>query len=450
MVSLARKLRTIDYFTLAFGTMVGAGWLIVMDDWLLRGGPLGAVLGFAIGGAALLPVGYVYGRLVMVIPDAASEIAYTQKVFSSHVSFATGWIMVLAYLPICPWEAVAVGKILAYIFPTLNSIELYRVAGKPVYLPHLLIGLGLTAMIVLLNFHGIRDSATLQNGATAGLLILFAIFTICGLTRGSVQNFGPPFSHAGRFGGLVSIVLVMQIVPYFMTGFESVSKCSEESSPDFRARGFFRAIMLALAVGVIFYTTVIAVVAYVSPWPSLVREGFATAAAFERAFRSRWIVDVILAAALLSLVKVFNGNFIAAARLLFALGRRSLVNHRFGRIHPTRRTPSVAVFSIGLLTVAAVFLGEAILIPITEVGSLASAFGWLMTCAAYYRMKPAPRQRLIALAGIAVSSALVLIKVLPSVPGHFTVYEYAALGLWGLLGLVLRRESPEDTRTNRE
>src|SRR5690348_18176879 len=77
MITLARKLRTADYFALGFGSMVGAGWLVVMDDWLARGGAMGAVLGFAIGGMALAPIGYVYGRLVMEIPDAASEIAYT-------------------------------------------------------------------------------------------------------------------------------------------------------------------------------------------------------------------------------------------------------------------------------------------------------------------------------------------------------------------------------------
>ncbi len=439
MISLARKLRTFDYFALAFGTMVGTGWLIVMDDWLRRGGPLGAMLGFAIGGAVLVPIGYIYGRLVMAMPDAASEIAYTGKAFNPGVSFATGWIMILAYLPVCPWESVAVGKIVSYVFPALNSIPLYSVAGKPVYLPHLIIGLVLAAIITILNFRGIRESATLQNWMTAGLFALFAVFVLCGLARGSVQNFVPPFSHAGHFGGLVSIVLVIQVVPFFMTGFESVAKCSEESSVDFRARGFSRAIMLALIVGILFYTSVIAVVAYVSPWPSLVTERFATAVAFERAFASSWIVDLILLAALLSLVKIFNGNFIAATRLLFALGRRGLVDTRFGRIHETNRTPSVAVFSIGLLTVAAVFLGESILIPVTEVGSLASAVGWLATCAAYYRIERAPRQRLIALAGIAVGATLILMKLLPNVPGHFTVYEYVALMLWIILGVALKR-----------
>ncbi len=147
MTQLARQLRITDYFSLGWGTMVGVGWLVIMDDWLLRGGPLGGILGFAIGGIILLPIGYVYGKLVMAMPDASGEVAYTAKVFPRPVSFYTGWMMMLAYFIVCPYEAVAVGRIAGYIFPALDSIELYRVAGKPVYLPHLAIGLALTALV---------------------------------------------------------------------------------------------------------------------------------------------------------------------------------------------------------------------------------------------------------------------------------------------------------------
>ena len=110
MTQLARKLRVTDYFSLGWGTMVGVGWLVVMDDWLLRGGPLGGVLGFAIGSLLLLPIGYVYGKLVTIMPDASGEVAYTAKVFPPSVSYATGWMMMLAYFIVCPWEAVAVGR----------------------------------------------------------------------------------------------------------------------------------------------------------------------------------------------------------------------------------------------------------------------------------------------------------------------------------------------------
>jgi APA family basic amino acid/polyamine antiporter len=433
LTTLARKLRVVDYFTLGWGTMVGVGWLVVMDDWLLRGGVLGAILGFAIGGALLLPIGYVYGQLVMAIPDAGGEVAYTAKVFPKSISFATGWMMILAYFIVCPWEAVAVGRIAAYIFPGLDSIELYRVAGRPVYLPHLIIGLGLTALLTVLNYRGIRLSAIFQNWTAFGTLALFVGFVSFGITKGSPRNFPPLFTHSG----FVSVLLVMQIVPYFMTGYESVSKAAEEANPEFRVRGFFKAIWMAIVVGILFYTIVIAAVGYVAPWRELTSQKFMTAVAFEHAVGARWIVSVILAAALLSLFKVFNGNLVAASRLLFAMGRRGLVDTRVATVHPRNQTPSVAIICIGLATAACMFLGDAILVPISEVGSVASAAGWLAACAAYYQMRPTPGKRSVAAVGVLVGLFMILMKILPGIPGHFSGYEWLALGVWSLLGLGL-------------
>ena len=437
MPTLARKLRVVDYFTLAWGSMVGVGWLVVMDDWLLRGGSLGGVLGFAIGGALLLPIGHVYGKLVAAMPDAASEIAYTAKVFPRTVSFATGWMMTLAYFIVCPWEAVAVGRIAAYIFPWLDSIELYRIAGRPVYLPHLIIGLGFTGLLTVLNYRGIGLSATFQNWTSFGTIALFVVFVAFGAARGAPGNFPPLFTHSA----VVSVLLVLQIVPYFMTGFESVTKAAEESSPEFRSQGFFTAIWMAIVVGILFYTMVIAAVGYAAPWRKLTGERFMTAVAFEQATGSRWIVSVILAAAVLSLFKVFNGNLVAASRMLFALGRRGLVDIRVGWVHPANQTPGVAVACVGLATAACMFLGDAILVPITEVGSVASATGWLATCAAYYWMKPATSQRFIALLGALVGFLMILMKIVPAVPGHFSRYEWLALAIWILLGVLMGRKA---------
>jgi basic amino acid/polyamine antiporter, APA family len=116
MPKLARKLSLANYFALGFGTMIGTGWIVLMHDWLARSGPLGTMLGFGLGGILLLPVGYIYGQWVRRLPDAAGEAAYTAQVFSPMVSYLTGWIMLLAYSIVCPWEAVAVGKLAAYLF----------------------------------------------------------------------------------------------------------------------------------------------------------------------------------------------------------------------------------------------------------------------------------------------------------------------------------------------
>lgn len=442
MTTLARKLRLADFFTLAFGVMVGVGWLVLMDDWLGRGGPLGAILAFLLGGLLLLPVGYVYGQWVLRLPDAAGEAAYTAQVFPPWVSFLTGWIMVLAYFIVCPWEAVAFGKLAAYVFPSLDTLELYRVAGQPIFLPRLLLGVGLTALLAVLNYRGIRLSANFQKVTTTTLLVLSLLVFGLSAARGAPANFHPVF-HASPF---VSILLVLQIVPYFLTGFESVPKCAEETHPDFRSRGFFLAIALALIVAALFYSLTIASVAYVAPWQGLLGKRFATAIAFEQAIGASWPVRVILTMALFGLFQCFNANLVASSRMLFALGRKGAVNSRLGRVHPLFQTPSTAILAIAAGTLVGLFLGDAILVPATEVGSAAAAFGWFAACVSFFLIEP--RLRLIAGFATLIAFVWVLLKFIPIFPGHFSRAEWLALGLWLVLGIVLHLSSRTSDRTS--
>jgi len=144
-------------------------------------------------------------------------------------------MMLLVYFIVCPWEAVAVGKLAAYIFPSLDSFELYRVAGQPVFLPRLVLGVALTVFLAVLNYRGIRWSASFQNWTTGIVLLLFVFILGISADRGTPANFHPAF----RTTPFVSILLTLQIVPYFMTGFESVPKVAEEAHPGFRSTGFF-------------------------------------------------------------------------------------------------------------------------------------------------------------------------------------------------------------------
>ena len=436
---LARTLKTTEYFTLAFGTMVGVGWLILIDDWLNRGGPAGAVLGYLVGGICLLPVAYVYGKFVRAIPDAGAEVAYVTSVFPRSMGFISGWLMTLAYLIVCPWEAVAIGRLVTYIIPGTASMQIYRVAGKPVFFPALILGFGLTALIIFLNYRGIRVSSRFQNYTTFALLISFGLFTLLGATRIEVANYQPLFS---KTPGIISVILVLQIVPYFLTGFESVPKCVEEADPNQDPSGFVKAIFLALGVGVLFYIVIISVVSGLLPWKLIASQSYGTAFAFEKAFHSDVIVRFILIAALFSLIKVFNGNFISASRLIFALGRGDWISSSFGKVHERFHTPHVAVVLCGIITFVGTLLGSAILVPITEVGSLCSILGWLMTCLAYlkWRKEITTRERIIAVSGVIVAALLLVLKVFPTIPGSLGRWEYITLGAWLLLGFTLRKK----------
>jgi amino acid transporter len=247
-------------------------------------------------------------------------------------------------------------------------------------------------------------------------------------------NFHPAF----RTTPFVSILLTLQIVPYFMTGFESVPKVAEEAYPGFHSTGFFRAIMMAVLVGAGFYVLAVAAVAYVAPWQGLVGKRFATAIAFEQAVGAQWPVRLIVVMAMFGLFQCFNGNFVASSRLLFAYGRRRTIPSRFGEVHEKFLTPSVAILGVTAGTLVGILLGDALLVPVTEVGSMASALGWFAACLSFWIVEKRASMRLVTGLGIAVSMLLFLMKVLPEFPGHFSPAEWIVFGVWVALGLALR------------
>jgi len=199
-------------------------------------------------------------------------------------------------------------------------------------------------------------------------------------------------------------------------------------------------IFLALGVGIFFYVAVIGVVSGIQPWQTLAHEHYATAVAFRRAFGSEALVQFIMMGVLLSLLKIYNGNFLTSSRLLFAMGRRNLLDARLSQLHPRFQTPTIAVLFIGGATAIASFLGQAVLVPISEVGSLASAIGWLATCVAFCCGAGGKTSRgawLIGMSGSLIAAAMIAMKLVPWIPGSFRSFEFAAMGLWAALGLIL-------------
>jgi amino acid transporter len=126
--------------------------------------------------------------------------------------------------------------------------------------------------------------------------------------------------------------------------------------------------------------------------------------------------------------------------MLYAIGRRNLVHPALGRVHATTGTPVVAIALMGSLTAAAAMFGDAILVPVTEVGSLAVGVGWLSACAAYIarhrRERYLKESPAVAWIGVVVAAAIVLMKIVPGVPGSFTRAEWIAFAAWSASGLL--------------
>jgi hypothetical protein len=52
-------------------------------------------------------------------------------------------------------------------------------------------------------------------------------------------------------------------------------------------------------------------------------------------------------------------------------------------------------------------------------------------------MGPPATQRLVALLGATLGLGMILMKVVPVVPGHFSLYEWLALVIWISVGVLL-------------
>lgn len=46
---LKKNLSTLDVLSVAFGAMIGWGWVVSSGQWITSGGVLGTVIGFLIG-----------------------------------------------------------------------------------------------------------------------------------------------------------------------------------------------------------------------------------------------------------------------------------------------------------------------------------------------------------------------------------------------------------------
>ena len=60
---LKKNLNTLDVLSVAFGAMIGWGWVVSSGQWITSGGVLGTVIGFLIGGLMIYFVGLAYAEL---------------------------------------------------------------------------------------------------------------------------------------------------------------------------------------------------------------------------------------------------------------------------------------------------------------------------------------------------------------------------------------------------
>lgn len=442
---LARVMDFKNYLGLGVGAIVGVGWVVVAGDWLVRGGPLGAIIGFILGGLLLIFIGFCYAELTPAIPVAGGEVAFSFKAFGEGTSFLTGWFLSLAYIVICPFEAVAIGWLIEYLLPGLKSKALYTVGGYPVSLLSIITGIVLSLFIIYLNYRGVKTSVKFQTITTGLIFVCVIAFTTIALVKGSFSNMTPLFAGDGSGLAIVgSIIAVMGIVPFFYSGFDTIPQGAEESGINLDPKNLGKAVIISILVGAVFYGVVILALSLCMPWQETVKFDMPTANAFQAAFGYTWATKLVLFAAFLGLITSFNGFFIAATRIIFAEGRGGLLPKWLGEVEEKHQTPKNAIIFVGLITLIGPFIGKSSILPMVNVGSLAFISGWFVTCLSALKLrKTAPDMKrpykvkriFIFYLGTFIAGLLIIFMIFPGSSAQLKwPLEYIIFAGWILLG----------------
>jgi len=462
---LARVISYKNYVGLALGSMIGIGWITVAGDWLIDGGPLGAILAFLIGGFLLITIGKCYAELTPALPLAGGELAFSYKAFGNLPSFLTTWFLAFAYICICPFETVSISLLTDYILPELKSETLYIVGGYPICYSSIIPGLAIGALIIALNFFGIKFSAIFQTIAIALIFLCVACFTVAAFTKGSFSNMQPLFAHQGSWAAVpLSVIAVLGIVPFFMSGFDTIPQAAEESGLKVNPKDLGKAVVVSIFVGAIFYAVVIINLSICIPWQEVTEyKTLPVVEAFSVAFGNEWITRLALLAAFLGLVTSFNGFFIASTRIIFSAGRGGLFPKWFSEIDKKHHTPKNAIWFVGFLSLIGPFIGRSAILPICNVGSLAFVCAWFITCLAAIRLrKTAPNMKRpykvknisTLYIGAIISAILILFLIVPGSSAQLVwPLEYLILIVWlrlGFAGFFVRQHSKDTTKEQRD
>jgi amino acid transporter len=129
---LKKVLNHWDTLAIGVGAMIGFGWVVLTGDWITTAGPLGAAAAMAVGGAIMAVVGLTYSELVAAMPRAGGEHNYLLRAMGARWSFIGSWAIAGGYITIVAFEAVALPETALYLFPELNQVLLWEVAGSEV------------------------------------------------------------------------------------------------------------------------------------------------------------------------------------------------------------------------------------------------------------------------------------------------------------------------------
>jgi amino acid transporter len=423
----------VDVLALAFGTMIGWGWIMLAGSWVASAGVVGAVAAFVLGAILCIFVGMTYAELTPALPLSGGELVFAYRGLGYNASWLTGWFITFAYIGVAAWEGPAFATAIDYLVPVPRFGYLWNVAGFDVYLSWVLIGVAGGVVLSIINYRGAKSSAVFQTIATIAMATGGVCFLLSGIIKGDVANMVPHFTD-GK--GLLAVIMM---VPAMFVGFDVIPQAAEEMNIPLNKIG--KVLIISILMAAAWYILMILSIALAAP--SDVRQAGAVpvADAFAYAMGNPIFGKIMIVAAMCGILTSWNGFIVGATRVLFSMGRAKMIPEVFGKVHPKYGSPTVAVIMVGIITMVSPLLGRSALVWFVDASAFGTVVAYFMVALSFLALRkkePNLARPYFVKAGTFVGVMAVAVAgffVVIFIP-NFTPEEWAMVGAWVVLGLI--------------
>lgn len=435
-----RVLNKKDVFVLAFGAMIGWGWVVLSGEWILKAGTVGAMIAFALGGLMVLFVGLTYAELTAAMPKCGGEHVFSYRALGRNASFICTWAIVLGYISVVAFEAVAFPTVMQYLFPSYMKVHLYSVAGFDIYLTWLLVGVISSILIAAVNYFGVKPAARFQGILTIVIAIIGLSLITGSLFNGEVSNVQPLFKD-----GVNGIIAVAVMTPFMYVGFDVIPQAAEEMNIPFKKIG--QILILSVVMAVVWYVAIIGGVSLAMSSTQIETSELVTADAMANVFFNSPIASkVLIIGGIAGILTSWNSFYVGGSRAIYSMAESGMIPSFLARLHPKYKTPCNAVILVGVISSLAPFLGRKMLVWLSDAGGLTIVVAYLIVSISFLVLRkkepemsrPYKVKHGKLVGTIAVIMCVVLaIMYLPGSPAALGwPYEWGILIAWTVLGSV--------------
>jgi APA family basic amino acid/polyamine antiporter len=438
-----------DILVIAFGAMIGWGWVVSTGGWIEKGGVIGAALGFAIGGIMIFFVGLTYAELTAAMPQCGGEHVFSYRAMGATGSFICTWMIVLGYVSVACFEACAFPTIITYLWPGFLKGYMYTVAGFDIYASWLITAIVIAFLIMLINIIGAKTAAILQTVLTciiggAGILLIVA-----SVINGTVDNLdGQIFAGTTAGVNIKAIIGVAAMSPFYFIGFDVIPQAAEEINVPPKKIG--NILILSVVLAVIFYAFVIIAVGFVmNPGDIIASQeatGLVTADAMAAAFNTKIMAKVIIVGGMCGIVTSWNSFLLGGSRAMYSMAESYMIPKFFAKLHPKHKTPVNALILIGILTMLAPFAGRKMLVWISDAGNFGCCFAYCMVALSFMILRKkepdmprpykVPCYKFFGTMAVIMSGFMVAMYCIPGSGGNLILQEWLMVLGWSALGGV--------------